>query len=450
MIAAVIAGEDGIAGQYEGEPQVEAAALGPQSTEWMSSPTKVAVLAINAVELDAGQLAAQRRSSPQQLHEDAAAGRLTLQTVAAEQGVLEGIIIAQEASDVVAPGSSVAAPSGGACTLDDADIYCHETDEASATESHIAAEQAESVSMMCPRRSFNARRNAHFGAVNQCFSSHTCSCSMKATGMRSCLDAFTRAELRSVHVEAFGPAQGIPALGALAAAARRLHSLLWCLRIPLEGGQEHQHGHVNSIPCWRVCGRVVCRRCWQVAYGPTDHAFRTYQSLVLRGHGPGDAECAVLAKLAVSLCERSEERATARSLFTVQWWLHHLEVQDFMPNDEYELVYRGPRRRAPNILFTVISGPQLFSCTQPQPHTYFVQVRHMPGCMSLRTIQRRGLLASSLSATSIGWGPFLTRWPSCNVYVAARRMASRCGSSALRGTRSSRSARHARRGARPT
>ena len=123
----------------------------------MSSPTKVAVLAINAVELDAGQLAAQRRSSPQQLHADAAAGRLTLQTVAAEQGVLEGIIIAQEASDVVAPGSSVAAPSGGACTLDDADIYCHETDEALATESHIAAEQAESVSMMCPRRSFNER-----------------------------------------------------------------------------------------------------------------------------------------------------------------------------------------------------------------------------------------------------------------------------------------------------
>lgn len=63
---------------------------------------------------------------------------------------------------------------------------------------------------------------------------------------------------------------------------------------------------------------------------------------MLRGHGPGDAECGALAKITVLVSQRSEQRETARSNFTVQWWVVHLRVQDFMPNDEYELVYRGP------------------------------------------------------------------------------------------------------------
>ena len=48
------------------------------------------------------------------------------------------------------------------------------------------------------------------------------------------------------------------------------------------------------------------------------------------------------AKLTASLNYRSDQRETARSLFATAWWVKHLRVQDFMPNDEYEIVYRGP------------------------------------------------------------------------------------------------------------
>lgn len=179
----------------------------------------------------------------------------------------------------------------------------------------------------------------HKHVVASAFSEFTCKCSFKAPGDASCLDSFTKQQLRSFHHRTYGMTDGASCKDIeVSEVKRRIHTEVWGLKVP-RTTPDPKHNRPFEVPTWKLDGRAVCKEAFQAAMGGTKHAHMEALALTLRGHPPSQAT----ARLAASKATRElQSRRTPYSVWAVSWWKRHIMWQDWLPN-EVKVQYRGPK-----------------------------------------------------------------------------------------------------------
>lgn len=165
-----------------------------------------------------------------------------------------------------------------------------------------------------------------------CLSSFKCSCSFcKEKGHLSCLEQFNKPQLRAFHRAVYKSDTT-----SKREVLRNAHELLWQLREPLE--KSDSFGRVFQVKTFKLDGRPVCREAWKAAYNIGPSAFKTSMAMTCRGHGPDSRHA---SQLASATARKFSTQTETKLEWAVCWWVKHLMVQDFLPNQE-KIQYRGP------------------------------------------------------------------------------------------------------------
>jgi len=186
----------------------------------------------------------------------------------------------------------------------------------------------------------DVRRQTSRQKADQSHCDFNCKCSITvAKGFRSCLDQFYRHELVGFQRETYGDDE----TGTTPSGVR--HSLL-CQLFPLRVSlPEPDHaGHLYAVPQYKLDHRMVCQAGWRVAVGGSNHIHRTVLSLVLNGTSPASDVMASLSKSRMKkACPSFGGADMTRRESAVRWWMEHLLIQDFLPNETPATIqYRGP------------------------------------------------------------------------------------------------------------
>jgi hypothetical protein len=171
-------------------------------------------------------------------------------------------------------------------------------------------------------------RKAHLDDLQKtALSSKACNCKLaQAQGHRSCLDRFAKAQLSEIYAEAHGPQA---AQWSKSQVLQGLHSKIWALKKPLQNGPDAL-GRNYKVPLWTLQGQTVCQSAWMSAHNYTRNAMRTHLAFVLRGEGPAAEGGRRLAAKAMLQWKRMQ---AGKKSWATQWWVMHLELHDFLPNE---------------------------------------------------------------------------------------------------------------------
>jgi len=195
------------------------------------------------------------------------------------------------------------------------------------------------------QQSESSRVQMHREQLRSAFQEFRCKCDRAmAKGLQSCLDNFTKVELRATFAETYGAAalaeeEGDAQPGAAAfkipklkEVSERLHRYMWELKVPL--AEMDALGRSFTIPKWTVNGIEVCKYAWRKLRGGTARRIRDLQVLVMRGHGPAERQAGQLAKLEMAVQAREASAEKGRQIFAVNWWARELGMHDWLPNEQ--------------------------------------------------------------------------------------------------------------------
>ena len=121
----------------------------------------------------------------------------------------------------------------------------------------------------------------HKVAVENGFSGWTCNCALaKGNTSKSCLDQFSKVQLRGFFSETYGcedpsaaPEEALEDGVKLSAVTTKLISLIWALKEPLP--EMDTHGRIFVIKSWTLNGIPVCRKAWRAARGAANKRHET-------------------------------------------------------------------------------------------------------------------------------------------------------------------------------
>ena len=148
---------------------------------------------------------------------------------------------------------------------------------------------------------------SHSAAVEGGFPQFSCGCALaRAKGHMSCLDAFTKGQLRTIHQETYGPAGARHNTHAI---LTHIHEIYYALATPLADGPDAL-GRTHKMGPLKLLGNAVCGAAFRRAVGGTRNGHRERLAMVLRGFGPSCTSALRLATLQL----KAEEPASSSSL----------------------------------------------------------------------------------------------------------------------------------------
>ena len=172
----------------------------------------------------------------------------------------------------------------------------------------------------------------HRNRVRCHFAGFKCECATaRKKGLSSCLEIFSLVQLKELSALTYGTeGREIPSVKEVRA---RIHAEIWALKTPATKKCSRKY----EVLEWKLHGQTVCRRAFMIAMGGTKYAHRIGIALTNGGVPPAEAAARRIAKAAVKKVQQLKAPATE---WAVTWWIKHLQVQDFLPN-EYAIQYRG-------------------------------------------------------------------------------------------------------------
>jgi ribosomal protein S18 acetylase RimI-like enzyme len=181
------------------------------------------------------------------------------------------------------------------------------------------------------------RAQEHLKRVEASFEGFRCGCAAAAQkGMSSCLDSFSKIQLRMIHHETYGPPG---ARISTAVVSERIHVLYAGLATPVAAPDAR--GHQFKILQLKVLGMPVCAKAFEAAVGGSRGAHRQRKSFTLRGVTPSTVEAQKMAKLVLKAEEFREDHRLARAAYARNWWAEELRLHDWLPN-ENAIRFKGP------------------------------------------------------------------------------------------------------------
>jgi hypothetical protein len=166
--------------------------------------------------------------------------------------------------------------------------------------------------------------------------SFKCGCRRARDGnWSSCLDQFSKTELKAAFSDVHGPANGLCTRSDL---LKEHHRLLWEQRVPLRTADRLDRQF--QVPSLRMgqSAKEVCQRAFVKGLCLTPNGHQIQLALVLRGHGPGQVSSTKLAGKAVKSFKRQKQTKVE---WASNWWCTHLRLHDYLPN-ENAIQIRGP------------------------------------------------------------------------------------------------------------
>lgn len=172
----------------------------------------------------------------------------------------------------------------------------------------------------------------HRSRVRCHFAGFKCECAAaRQKGLSSCLEIFSLVQLKQLSALTYGTeGREIPSVKEVRA---RIHAEIWALKTPARKKCSREY----EVQEWKLHGQVVCKPAFMIAMGGTKYAHRIGIALTNSGVPPAEAAARRIAKEAVKKVQQLKAPATE---WAVTWWIKHLQVQDFLPN-EYAIQYRG-------------------------------------------------------------------------------------------------------------
>ena len=122
----------------------------------------------------------------------------------------------------------------------------------------------------------------HLKAVETSFMGFRCRCATRRAGQLSCLEQFTRAQLREIHHETYGLASS----DSVDQIRKSIHQRYWSLATKLPGGIPDSIGRTYKVKSLSLNGEVICAESFRMAVGGARRAHVDMMSLVLRGFSP--------------------------------------------------------------------------------------------------------------------------------------------------------------------
>ena len=125
----------------------------------------------------------------------------------------------------------------------------------------------------------------HATAVEASFGHFKCGCALaQARGDASCLDCFTKGQLRTIHQETYGLPDAPHTTHEI---LTHIHELYYALAIPLgDDADADAIGRTHKIGGLKLLGKTVCAAAFRRAVGGTRSGHRDRLAMVLRGMGP--------------------------------------------------------------------------------------------------------------------------------------------------------------------
>ena len=202
-------------------------------------------------------------------------------------------------------------------------------------ESNLQCHKDEATPAVKGKNSFEARRKQQKEEIENGFRDFKCKCAQaKRDGHDSCLENFTKGELRAIHREAFPESKS-----SLAHLNEHIHLLYWHAAEPLD--TPDANGHTYKVNRLSLGKKVVCQVAFQRGVGGARHAHREKLSLVLRGYSPSSLTVVQEAKILLKAQETRRGRHAERAAFARCWWADQLSLQDWLPNEQ-AIQFKGP------------------------------------------------------------------------------------------------------------
>lgn len=241
------------------------------------------------------------------------------------------------------------------------------------------------------------RMRRHWEGVNNAHGDFQCKCALaRAQGLDSCLHrGFDITTFRTFHRTTYGdtPPQAVPILQEVSTS---VHRQIWNLRQALPA-MNHLF-HTMHVPQWRLNnGRediTVCKAAFIRAVGGSAYLHRTRLCSVLRGYSPEAMTSSQLSSIDSQVLKHDRAAASERQQFTITWWVSHLRLQDFMPNENMIQVLATARRGSPpppnRRLHTGARGAHPSTRATPRNPTanHTLPIAHTPHYYFLVTVPR--------------------------------------------------------------
>ena len=141
---------------------------------------------------------------------------------------------------------------------------------------------------------------AHKAEMETGFSGFKCkACKKDSSATESCLEKFSKQELRAAHDETYGADQPKTERESL----QQIHQLYWSMAVPLE--EPDFKGRTFKVLQYKIRGKPVCPECFRRGVGGTKKAHKTKLALVLRGIDPSTLSASQEAELLLKVgCAR--------------------------------------------------------------------------------------------------------------------------------------------------
>lgn len=199
--------------------------------------------------------------------------------------------------------------------------------------------KTEDSSLIAYQSATSQHADEHAAAVETGFGHFKCGCALaKARGDASCLDCFSKGQLRTIHQDTYG-VPGAP--HNTHEILTHVHELYYALVVPLADGRPDSLGRTHKIGHLKLLGTTVCAAAFRRAVGGTRSGHRERLALALRGLGPSCTSAARFANVQLKAQEVAESRHRARSAFARCWWADELALHDWLPN-ENAIRFKGP------------------------------------------------------------------------------------------------------------
>ena len=205
-------------------------------------------------------------------------------------------------------------------------------------DSDESSDEGPSLSKKKTSSTASARARSHLADAEAGFCGFRCRCAAaRRQGNDSCLQAFTVAELRSIHRDIHGESDAVHV--SASAVGQRIHQKYWDARVPLP--EPDSIGRTFSIGELTLGGKHVCHASFERALGGSRNAHKERMGLVLRGYSPGSLSVVQEAKIMLKLHEDAKGVHYERATFARNWWADELQLHDWLPN-ENAIQFKGP------------------------------------------------------------------------------------------------------------
>ena len=181
------------------------------------------------------------------------------------------------------------------------------------------------------------RASDHLQRLESGFEGFKCGCARaRAKGQQSCLDDFSKVQLRTLHTETYGPPNKDISV---AEVLQHIHRLYQTFAVPLAAPDSI--GRTAKVGPLKIFNTIVCGSAFRAAVGGSRSAHREKLALTLRGVTPSSCEGAKMAAAILKAGEVKEDHHHVRRAFAKQWWADELRLHDFLPN-ENAIRFKGP------------------------------------------------------------------------------------------------------------